>query len=60
MKVQKAPRGCVKQTTAKYTNRPSPPYPANECCGRLMEGNDGRVYRSNPNRNGVCAWKIEA
>lgn len=47
---------CVRQTTKKYTTRPSPPYPANACCGKVMMGNDGKRYRSTPNKNGVCAW----
>jgi len=50
--------GCVKQTTlAKYSKRPSPPYPANECCDMTLKGNDGLMYKSEANKNGVCTWK---
>jgi hypothetical protein len=41
---------------AKYQNRPSPPYAANECCGVIEEGNDGLVYKSIANKIGVCRW----
>lgn len=37
---------CVRQTTKKYTNRPSPPYPAGECPYKKMKGNDGKMYIS--------------
>jgi hypothetical protein len=49
---------CDIQTTSKYTSRPSPPYPANVCCGRVMSGNDGQLYKSVPDKNGVCHWKL--
>jgi len=49
---------CVKQTQSKYLNRPSPPYPANECCGEVMEGNDGYMYYSKADKNGVCRWQL--
>lgn len=49
-------RGCTPQTDAKYINRPSPPYPANECCGQIMRGNDGNMYISRPDKNNVCRW----
>jgi hypothetical protein len=42
----KSPRGCVQQTTIKYTSRPSPPFPANECHNTVMRGNDGQFYES--------------
>jgi hypothetical protein len=48
---------CVKQDTKKYTERPSPPYPANECCGQVKVGNDGKLYRSvRRGRRSDCAW----
>jgi len=50
-------RGCVQQYTAKYTSRPSPPYPANECCNETKLGNDGNMYTSWPNKAGICTWK---
>ena len=50
---------CVKQTTKKYTSpkRKSPPYPANECCGEIYEGNDGNTYESVADKKGICKWK---
>jgi hypothetical protein len=51
-----SPRGCVAQTTSKYTSRSSPPYPANECCDRKMTGNDGSMYISKMDKNGICKW----
>ena len=49
-------RGCTAQTTARYASRPSPPYPANECCGQTFEGNDGNYYVSKADKNGTCKW----
>lgn len=48
---------CAMQTTKKYLSRPSPPYPANKCCGKTMIGNDGSKYIAAPNASGICAWK---
>ena len=48
--------GCVKKTTKRYTTRKSPPYPANECQGRAMVGNDGEMYESVPNKKGTGRW----
>ena len=48
---------CVMQTTKKYLSRPSPPYPANKCCGMKKIGNDGAKYVAEPSANGICAWK---
>ena len=50
-------RGCTLQTTKKYSTRPSPPYPANECKHYHMFGNDGNRYHSVGNKNGVYTWK---
>ena len=48
---------CVRQTTKKYTSRPSPPYPAQECPGKKKKGNDGRMYLSKPDETyGICRW----
>jgi len=52
----KKARGCTVQTTAKYASRPSPPYPANECCGEKFKGNDGNYYVSKADKNGRCKW----
>jgi len=45
-----------KNKTSKYKNRPSPPYPANDWCGKNKKGNDGNMYTSKKNKNGVCRW----
>ena len=56
MTSKKKSRGCVRQTTKKYTSRKSPSFPANECCGEKKLGNDGTMWLSKPNRKGVCRW----
>ena len=48
--------GCVRQTRKKYLNRQSPSYPANKCCNEEIEGNDGNMYVSKRDKNGVCKW----
>ena len=48
--------GCTLQSTSKYTKRGSPPYPANQCCGQVMVGNDGNSWQSRPDKTGVCHW----
>ena len=45
------------KTLKKYKNRKSPPYPANENCGKKMKGNDGQMYISVSNKNNICSWK---
>ena len=45
-----------KKTKKKYITRNSPPYPANDYCGKKMKGNDGLMYLSSPDKNGVCKW----
>ena len=53
-------RNAIKQhskTLKKYKNRKSPPYPANEYCGKQMKGNDGYMYISKLNKNNICSWK---
>ena len=45
------------KTKKKYSERKSPPYPANKNCGKKMAGNDGNMYESKPNKNNVCSWK---
>jgi hypothetical protein len=51
-------RGCVQQSDKKYTERPSPPFPANQCCGMIMLGNDERAYQSRADKNGTCRWVL--
>ena len=58
-KSKSKPKGCVKQTTKKYTSRKSPSFPANQCCGRTMVGNDGKQYFSKRASNGVCRWVLK-
>lgn len=52
------PRTCTKQSARRYTDRPSPPYPGNQCRqGQRKLGNDGNWYVvSKPNVNGVKRW----
>jgi hypothetical protein len=45
-----------KSATKKYRGRPSPPFPAGPLCGYMLEGNDGRVYKSE-RVGGSCVWK---
>lgn len=49
---------CVQQFAQKYTTRPSPPFPANKCPKRQMRGNDGLMYSSVPDKNGVHRWQL--
>jgi hypothetical protein len=50
-------RGCSKQFTKKYLYRNSPSFPANNCRGNIINGNDGKLYRSTPDKNGIYKWK---
>ena len=50
---------CERQETKKYTSRKSPPFPANECKGTEKEGNDGKMYKSVGNKNGVHRWVLK-
>lgn len=47
---------CERQSTKKYISRGSPSFPANECHGETMMGNDGRMYASVSNKNGIYRW----
>lgn len=53
---KKTKRKCTKQTTKKYINRSSPPYPANECKNKRKKGNDKSYYDSVKASNGVYRW----
>ena len=57
----KKPKDCTRQTTAKYNSstRKSPPYPANKCHNKIMIGNDGNMYASKPNVNGIYTWRVK-
>lgn len=50
--------GCTKSQLKKYMSRKSPPFPANQCCGQVLVGNDGREYISKADKNGVCRWSL--
>ncbi len=52
--------GCELQTTKKYMTRPSPPYPANQCCTQVKTGNNGQMFLSKEFKNGVCRWVPQA
>jgi hypothetical protein len=47
---------CVKDNTQKYKTRPSPPFPANKCKGKTKKGNNGKMFKSKPDVNGVHKW----
>ena len=49
---------CPLSDLKKYANRPSPPRPANDpgCRDQIRRGNDGLLYASVPNKNGVYRW----
>ena len=49
-------KGCAAKTTKKYVMRDSPAYPANKCCGMTLVGKTGAMYKSTPNRLGICRW----
>jgi len=46
-----------KRSTKKYATRDSPPYGANQHCGKKMRGNDGNWWRSVANKSGICTWR---
>ena len=50
---------CEKQILQKYVIRNSPPYPANNpgCIGKILLGNDHRLYKSIATKNGIYRWK---
>ena len=63
--VRKSPRkplsskdSCPLGDLKKYVNRPSPPRPANDpgCRDQIRRGNDGLLYASVSNKNGVYRW----
>jgi hypothetical protein len=46
------------QTAKKYTDRPSPPYKANDYKNEIKKGNDDNKYKSVKDSNGVYKWKL--
>ena len=57
LKNQQNGGACKKLTDEKYKKRPSPPYHANDCKGKIMNGNDQSQYISREDLNGVYHWK---
>ena len=49
----------TRKVDKKYLTRDSPPYPANEHCGEKKKGNDGKMYISVADKNGICRWKLD-
>ena len=48
---------CDRKTSKKYTSRPSPPYPANQCSeGTRKKGNDTTYYVTESDKNGTLRW----
>lgn len=47
---------CKKDTTKKYETRKGPPYHAKDCKGVVKMGNDGLMYVSSQDKNGVYKW----
>jgi hypothetical protein len=41
---------------SKYVSRPGPPYKAQDCKNIEIKGNNGKMYISLPNKNGVYRW----
>lgn len=50
----------TKKLAAKYKDRPSPPFPANDYRNARLPGNDGRMYLSAPNKKNAYSWKPTA
>lgn len=48
---------CRRQTSKKYTDRPSPAFPANKCCGERKLGKDNLMWISVRASNGICRWQ---
>ena len=48
---------CEPSNLKKYINRGSPPYPAQNCRNHKKVGNDGDLYSSEPDKNGIYKWK---
>jgi hypothetical protein len=47
---------CRRSSRRKYTERNSPPFPANKCCYLKRRGNDTLMYNSVPSKTG-CRWQ---
>lgn len=53
---KKLKKNTKKQIKKNRSNRPSPSESATLYCGKKKKGNDGNMYLSKPNKNGVCRW----
>jgi DNA ligase-1 len=48
---------CIESLDRKYTSRPSPPFPANQCPeGMIKKGNDGNLWIIKKASNGINRW----
>jgi DNA ligase-1 len=48
---------CLPSSDKKYTNRPSPPYPAATCpLGDIKKGNSGKMYIVTADKRGTHRW----
>jgi hypothetical protein len=47
---------CKIEKSSKYKTRPGPPIKASNCKGEFERGNNGKMYLSAPNKNGVYRW----
>lgn len=45
-----------KKTQKKYTSRPSPAFPANDCKNKTKKGNNGKFFKSVADKNGTYKW----
>ena len=51
---------CSKQSSKMYTARPSPSRRSKDCKGQRRRGNDGRMWVSKKDSNGVYRWQRAA
>lgn len=51
-----ASSSCILVKTSKYRKRPSPPYHASDCKGKVLKGNDKAMYKSVPDSRGIYKW----
>jgi hypothetical protein len=47
---------CSKQETKKYKKRPSPPFSASDCKRKVKKGNNGKMFKSTPDKNNTFKW----
>ena len=50
---------CDKVKSEKYLKRKSPPYHANDCPNQEKKGNDGNIYISKKDKNGIYKWILK-